>query len=89
MGEPRTFIMEFLLPAQVFLLEDWRDAVHDETLRAAHKQGFMPVGPSIISDPEKVEQRALVEGVPLMARNPLAPEVYRVTCTMMLGVTLT
>lgn len=81
---PETFVVQFFVPPQLLLQDDWEALCHDHALAQAHAHGVIPVGPSHVST-EKVEPgQQLTPGVPL-AVNPLVGEVVRVTVTFMVG----
>lgn len=69
------YAIEFVVPAQTLLLENFEAMAHDEVLRNAHKDGFIPIGqPIITSRPSGTKSTPSPAQAPLDEGIPMKPE---------------
>lgn len=85
-----TFKVQFDVPVQLTLQEDFTDLAWDHALKTAHEQGVIPVGPIHIETELVKVAGPLTEGQPLRVQTMmqalgLPQEIARVTATMMVG----
>lgn len=63
------FTLRITAPKQLLLHEEFEAMVWDETLRRAHQQGLIPVGPVLVTTAEPIpEPQHLIEGESLADR---------------------
>jgi hypothetical protein len=85
-----TFKVEFDVPVQITLHEQFHDMAWDHALKTAHERGVIPIGPIDIQlERKQTDMQALTEGQPMRVASmleALSPKEYvHVTATMMVG----
>lgn len=79
-----TVVVEFFVPPQLLLHDEWESMAHDHALGMVHQRGIIPVGPSHVTTEKVPPGEQLTPGIPL-AVNPLMGEVVRVRVEFMVG----